>query len=498
MSKKQREDTLPNRVKESLYNSLVGKRNAKFVGSRDSLATVMKMLVPVTKRLQERMQMLLEMDKKIKDLQHLRDEIKKIYPELGPYRSIAQIDKEIEIFTKGTIPPNGNIPKRVPIIVASQDIAFVATFGRGGIGALSNSINSVTTTSDNFGARPPDRLIEAKKSIIQQISQSEHEHLMFLEKTKKALSEYYKLYAYVDPLLPPGGMTTIELTYNHTYVFMKPFVIMSAEEMQKAGFTFSTDVDVRIQNTDYIRVTPRQPNGNPFALLPKEVAPGYDEYGMLLELTNHAHTREESSTVTEEVLIDHGSKRKVHHLFVDRHPDLLKVLNWALNDWDMLRDDLRDGRYHPESHTLADYTIAALLGHDTLKMVENKKPKHIESEFVWDVNGKVLSKATDGKPLRRRPADKNPAFDLRDLTAPFVHFNRKHYYESLSDHWVDELIEGRKINTTPFLSTRGMSAFVISMMLRRSMDLDTEMPKLRNLQIPFDFGGDTYTDNPLH
>ncbi len=486
------ENTTPmsQRMGSGLYRG-----GAKFVRGKlpdtpaeESYSAVMNELEPVIKRLIERMTILAKIDAKIKELETMRTELVELYPKLGPYRSITELNEEIRILTDGTWDNTTNNFVRKPFVTATGEVVL--------IGAVGNKLDKIGQFTSGGTTTASGGLRNVENDVINHLTESQRDRITFLTEIKGYLSTYTDIYKQLDDNIPLKlHNESLKLRYPHTYVFVKPFIVLT--DAQAQDFHPSTPVDEKIDvdGQVYYKLAPR--TSSKTTPLPQKggYPPGFDEYGMALEVENHSETRDEKDPHDETALLDRTII--VHHLWIDRRPDLLKVINWALNEWDMIRDDLRDGRYHPDSLTLADYTMAELCGADTMKMVTSGKGK-IENRYFWTVRGKILNQTIQGQPLTRQPADKNPAFDLRDLSGDFECYNRKYYYESISDHWLDELRGEREINPKKgFCSTRGMSLYIINMTLRRAIDVENQIKKLQNISKMFDWGVDTYTNAPL-
>lgn len=196
-------------------------------------------------------------------------------------------------------------------------------------------------------------------------------------------------------------------------------------------------------------------------------------------------------------------KREIRYVRDERfygHVDLLELGHIIYSYWDAVRDDLRDGRFHRWSKTVADYVIESQGGFDEARgapylkswgtISREKgiflrrrgivplplKPTGINADFS-DKN--VLIKATpawfekvpsdemsikqdfrmkmpDGSFISgiRRPTKYNPAFDRRAENLDFVHWGRIYYYRWISypNEWSE--------NPFPHVSTRGLALYI--------------------------------------
>ena len=191
---------------------------------------------------------------------------------------------------------------------------------------------------------------------------------------------------------------------------------------------------------------------------PIEKGLGLDENGRELEVAEDGR-----------ILLDVFSQRPVRVLPHEYHNDLvtdldpLEVANYIHNEWDSYRDDLRDGRYHPDSLTVLDYTMAITKGVKGQKEWKHKR----ESTQRLLADRMYQMRFSDGKEdaVRAREATNlNPAFDKRALAAAFdygtkwEHLGRKHYYDIAADIPGD----AREDMKDPIITTRGLSLYIIN------------------------------------
>lgn len=199
-----------------------------------------------------------------------------------------------------------------------------------------------------------------------------------------------------------------------------------------------------------------------------EIWPGMDKLGYPLEVETDGR-----------VMIDHydekgnrvgsDSCRPVLPKFI-RPLDPLERINYETVFYDTVRDDLRDGRYHPNSLTITDYMQAnnPSLFHlwEKRKRGDHNFQTRIEAGNVvgqnirevrlnnWTENGKRKYKVI--------PTDKDPAFDLRSLSPDWRHIGRKYYYM-----FPDHSFEMRGQNKDAHSSSRGISMYIIEHLTRQ-------------------------------
>lgn len=269
---------------------------------------------------------------------------------------------------------------------------------------------------------------------------------------------------------------------------------------------------------------------NGFITLPGERAPGWDENGWPLEVADREYDTGEhkfdnfveplpaGSKEEGVVLLDlfNWHKRKnllnkprvVPKEFIIEMDLLLKATS-IHNEWDALRDDLRDGRYHMGSLTITDYAMAQkksvgaepigllddewgscfMIGEEELERraeMYKYKANNPRAEFVNENPVYYKMKRYGGDYLEeiRRPTNLNPAFDRRAISRkggakskPWWHIGRKRYYDwanmCLGDLDVEEkeaLIGAGVIG--PALTTRGLSMYIIEKVLQNFVHYD--------------------------
>ena len=208
-------------------------------------------------------------------------------------------------------------------------------------------------------------------------------------------------------------------------------------------------------------------------------------------------------------------------------------LLWATtihNEFDAIRDDLRDGRYHPDSLTVVDYIMARKkIGPEKWKVpVMREEWKMIGEKALMD-DGKAkafrediaiiradgTSVKVDGTGPRRRrargPTDLIPAFDLRFLKImglgegkgkgkineeafKFKHLGRKYYYDPaarISDPQNDirtlgsrgvaaNVIKEFNKYIGPCITSRGISIYITETIVLSIADFQKSRARLRD------------------
>jgi len=179
-----------------------------------------------------------------------------------------------------------------------------------------------------------------------------------------------------------------------------------------------------------------------------------------------------------------------------KEESLMKICIWVVNEWDPYRDDIRDGRYHPESLTVTDYLMAnhpALGGEwktkaeTTLKTDKNNRNNDDRAYTMRLHDGSIVKGI-------RRPSNINPAFDLRAFNPEslgtvgvkkkdWIHIGRKYYYEDCTKIAKEE-------QDNPIATTRGTAMFLIDKFLSECKYLPEikEDLKLIGEYAGFDYG----------
>jgi len=243
---------------------------------------------------------------------------------------------------------------------------------------------------------------------------------------------------------------------------------------------------------------------------------GKDEFGMPFEVAgkNYKFDGEDipEGTVLIDVFEDTGTPRRVDKKFIDDVP-LFELAAYVLNEWDEVRDDWRDGRYHQNSLTVTDYLMAA---HASLG---GEWPKKRDPLGIKDEYRKYKMKLGDGRTIehKRGATDLNPAFDMKSLALKkveggaetFMHFGKKRYYQTV-EH-IEKKFPGNPRKSAaynremaekydPVVTTRGLSMFIIDQISRRGKILSEIRKDLQDVSGEiggFDFGPRTFA-KPLN
>lgn len=174
-----------------------------------------------------------------------------------------------------------------------------------------------------------------------------------------------------------------------------------------------------------------------------------------------------------------------------KYEKLIRIAAWVVNEWDSYRDDLRDGRYHPESLTATDYLMAnhySVGGEWTLK----------DEKTLTNDYRKYTMRLHDGKEIQgtRRADNLNPAFDLGAFEPEkegiigipkrgkeWMHIGRKYYYADCEEIAKDE-------QKDPVATTRGTSMYLIDKFESEGMLMDEIHEDLKAIgeKAGFDYG----------
>ncbi|MBW2975005.1 hypothetical protein KY366_04780 [Candidatus Woesearchaeota archaeon] len=349
----------------------------------------------------------------------------------------------------------------------------------------------------------------------------------------------------------------ITVYYRHTYLIVDPkrivWPVFGKKESnnpydmlkQRYGKEYGGDM-IRIK--EYINKKEKDPDktgeeetfeeyiersGKPFEKKDGEKIAGLDENGWPLEVADKGYEWPPGSgkiwqegTVLKDIFNLEDKPRVVPMQLVEPM-EVSLASNCIHNEWDAVRDDLRDGRYHADSLTIVDYLMAdgesrfedlsperkkewEGISEKDLKNDENKREKFRRYKMYYLNENRDPDLLEEGK---RRPSNLVPAFDKRAIGKPFIHLGRKYYYQTagsileLEDKDLDEnIIKARveawggnpskaktaKDATGPFISTRGISQYIITKVLHRMKYFD-EANKIikgimKNEGVWFDYG----------
>jgi len=177
--------------------------------------------------------------------------------------------------------------------------------------------------------------------------------------------------------------------------------------------------------------------------------------------------------------------------------DILDVANWVVNEWDAYRDDLRDGRYHPDSMTVHDYLTAnheAAGGEWELANERDHAAMVARRRYVMSLPRTSLAVNPQQIEGTRQPSNISPAFDLRVFEPmsrgiigfpikDWEHVGRVFYYDDSTGIFTH-------LQHDPMASTRGTAMFIIDKFLSEGMVYDEVHEDLKEIgsQMGFDYG----------
>ncbi|HJN56817.1 MAG: hypothetical protein QF436_03720 [Candidatus Woesearchaeota archaeon] len=234
-------------------------------------------------------------------------------------------------------------------------------------------------------------------------------------------------------------------------------------------------------------------------VLPGEASPGKDDYDMVLEVAEDGFEFNGKKYSEGEVILDIFSNRKPRKVPKEwmEWIDLLDLVSYLNNAWDEYRDDLRDGRYHPNSITAVDYAMA--INPSMWGEWGKINPKKINDNYRKYTMNNGLGPVIKGK---RKPTNLSPAFDKRALKhsktgylESWMHIGKKRYYGT-NEH-IMEVLDGDKDFYHPMISTRGASMYIIERVLSNMKTIDLASRTLRkigDLIGGYDYGPRDYRD----
>ncbi|MBU0628055.1 MAG: hypothetical protein KKC75_02610 [Nanoarchaeota archaeon] len=231
-----------------------------------------------------------------------------------------------------------------------------------------------------------------------------------------------------------------------------------------------------------------------------EKGPGLDENGMPLEVDYEGKVLIDKWDIEDGIKT--GSPREVptrvnnkgeleppHKQFVYELP-LLDIVGWVASEWDSYRDDLRDGRWHPESLTVMEYIMArnkALNNEWDKKRVSERSEGILVSPKDREYKMKIEEEEIA---YERKPTEFSPAFDMRGFSDEFekgekwIHIGRRYYYMDSSNIRTDK-------QKDPMISTRGLSMYIIDRICREGKtikDIHRDLQSVSKITGGFDFG----------
>jgi len=268
-----------------------------------------------------------------------------------------------------------------------------------------------------------------------------------------------------------------------------------------AGSTKEGGGSIRYQHTYRVirRLTDAEKNTLRSIIPPLkgEADVGLDENGRELEVNDNGEILLDIFHNKDIEINKVGIKRNVRKLpkqFHDRIVDLdpLDVANYIHNEWDSYRDDFRDGRYHPHSLTILDYTMAMTKG------TKGKKEWKLERQSLLGKSfRKYKMRLGNGNVIEdtRKASNLNPAFDKRALRPEFgygnkwEHIGRKHYYDIVNDVPKNNMKD-------PLITSRGLSLYVIQKVMAQMKYFNVIHENLKSIgsKVGFDYGPRTFGD----
>ncbi len=184
----------------------------------------------------------------------------------------------------------------------------------------------------------------------------------------------------------------------------------------------------------------------------EELGPGLDKWGYPLEVDENGRVMNDAENYPGLL------PRQVPKDFI-KQLDLLEMANYIVNMHDTYRDDLRDGRYHPNPTTIMDYVKAK--NRSIWRLWEVGDEEDITTQQTINIR---LQRPVDGRnsyEYGSKPTDKDPAFDVRAITrkGAWKHAGKKYYYGV-----PDDTKSGK--NTEVHTSSRGVSMYIVEKITR--------------------------------
>ncbi len=265
--------------------------------------------------------------------------------------------------------------------------------------------------------------------------------------------------------------------YFNTFKVIKPILYGEGENNAK--------IMDRLDNPDY-----------KWDLKDGEFKAGCDEYGYPLEVETDKKVMMDHYDANGKYSNDTG--RPVPEKFI-KPLDPLERVNYETVYFDTIRDDLRDGRFHPNSLTITDYLQANNPSLFELWRKREEGDHGLMSETA-ESNGKTVVHGQNifdvklnewDKPIRKykvSPSDKNPAFDLRNQSVDWKHIGRKYYY-MFPDHSFGLMSQNKEGHIT----SRGVSMYIIEHLTREIEEINDMKDALKYIEdrpgcTGFDYG----------
>jgi len=466
----------------------------------------------------------------------------------------------------------------------------VVAIGPSNFKSISATFNSLQTTVDHFASSsgfganvrtPVNQLFTSIQSSLKKISEEiEPKHGLEVGAIQKLLIQMESVASDTGPVGEKRPWQDF-IRFLHTYKIIKPFKVKKipdpATGKEKIEIIKFKEVYPKFKKDDEAEAGEDE-NGMPLEVF-EYPAHSHNYYVLLdkwwAELSDnkwHENTIKDKpggkemweSKITKGVdkkggygvpynKVSDVSLRRVCYVrkvpdpeFVD-DLDPLERVSFISNEWDVFRDDFRDGRYHPNSKSSMDYILAEVDGITPAKPINFKirttdlktrirfipvyytKANRVAKELLGTVNpkgglgvittddipederlvsrryemkinvpdakpdneGKVKEKKLENRV--RKPRHLNPAFDRAALGHEFIHWGRMLYYET------PDGIERWSENPFPHIATRGFSKYLINLVLNNTYSFEEARNQLRGHK--WDYGvrhyGKPYTLDPL-
>lgn len=316
----------------------------------------------------------------------------------------------------------------------------------------------------------------------------EEKHYKFVksaEQTSSNINGFYGLFAPKHLMRPENRKNFL---YFNTYRIMKPVVYGKGKDCAKIEKILIDRKEIEANTASVQRSRRKGIEIVPWTVKEGELGPGLDPYGHPLEVD------EDNVVMIDKHPEAEGERRSVPQPDFFVSPlDALEMVNYMNNMFDTYRDDLRDGRYHPNSLTINEYLQAnnesiwglwGLRNENSIKKQSNQKVK-LNSATGEGSEVEIKVKATD----------KNPAFDLslfqgEEIPAdpPWRHAGRKYYYDVPDGTMKSKMMDAH-------ISARGVSMYVMEKVTREMQKFDEDTLPILN-QIGMDAQGLDYGTRP--
>lgn len=214
--------------------------------------------------------------------------------------------------------------------------------------------------------------------------------------------------------------------------------------------------------------------------------------------------------------------------------DISEIASYLENEWDAIRDDMRDGRYHKHSLTIYDYIVgwenenilSQMEGLSSsvkvkIKSIVNKKDNNLETYKIpykklmsgrftqkeadmvrtytmksWNVEKKEMVPVYSGV---RRSSNLNPCFDMRAIKNKnhinWMHAGRIFYYDTTAQIDCDIL----PTDLDPHVTTRGLAMFMLEY-IENNEKFIADIKRIQDLLAKecegLDYGPRHYAQNP--